>query len=108
MPPRIRLVTFDALHTLITPRLPIALQYAQTFEPYLGPLDAGLLSSSFKRGTALYFSTLCTAGALKIMRLLMIHSSERSPKVRTYLRLSLILLLLRIRQLSIITLQLSH
>lgn len=50
MPPRIKLVTFDALHTLITPRLPIAVQYAQTFEPYLGPLDPGLLSSSFKRG----------------------------------------------------------
>ncbi|EIM79908.1 uncharacterized protein STEHIDRAFT_68915 [Stereum hirsutum FP-91666 SS1] len=49
MPPRIKLVTFDALHTLITPRLPIAVQYAQTFEPYLGPLDPKLLNLSFKR-----------------------------------------------------------
>ncbi|KAI0633338.1 HAD hydrolase subfamily IA REG-2-like protein [Trametes polyzona] len=44
----IRLVTFDALHTLVTPRLPIYVQYAQTFEPYLGKLDPGALKSSFK------------------------------------------------------------
>lgn len=51
----IKLVTFDALHTIITPRLPIAVQYARTFEPYLGPLDPDLLKSSFKRGE-LYIS----------------------------------------------------
>ncbi|KAI0365621.1 HAD hydrolase subfamily IA REG-2-like protein [Pilatotrama ljubarskyi] len=44
----IRLVTFDALHTLVTPRLPIYVQYAQTFEPYLGALDPGALKRSFK------------------------------------------------------------
>ncbi|KAK7687114.1 hypothetical protein QCA50_009616 [Cerrena zonata] len=44
----IRLVTFDALHTLIKPRLPIHVQYSQTFEPYLGVLDPGALQRSFK------------------------------------------------------------
>ncbi|KAI0743842.1 HAD-like domain-containing protein [Daedaleopsis nitida] len=44
----IRLVTFDALHTLVTPRLPVYVQYAQTFEPYLGALDPGALKQSFK------------------------------------------------------------
>ncbi|KAG1890395.1 HAD-like domain-containing protein [Suillus subluteus] len=44
----IRLVTFDALHTLITPRLPIYVQYSQTFAPYLGVLEPRLLKQSFK------------------------------------------------------------
>ncbi len=47
----IRLVTFDALHTLVTPRLPIYVQYAQTFEPYLGAMDPVVLKRSFKSGT---------------------------------------------------------
>lgn len=47
----IRLVTFDALHTLITPRLPIYVQYSHTFEPYLGVLEPGALKQSFKIGT---------------------------------------------------------
>lgn len=46
----IRLVTFDALHTLITPRLPIYVQYSQIFAPYLGVLEPGLLKQSFKVG----------------------------------------------------------
>ncbi|KAG0706103.1 HAD-like domain-containing protein [Suillus ampliporus] len=49
----IRLVTFDALHTLITPRLPIYVQYSQTFAPYLGDLEPGLLRQSFKVGGSL-------------------------------------------------------
>lgn len=44
----IRLVTFDALHTLVTPRLPIYVQYSQIFAPYLGVLEPGLLKQSFK------------------------------------------------------------
>ena len=44
----IRLVTFDALHTLIAPRLPIYLQYSQTFEPYLGSLEPAAIKNSFK------------------------------------------------------------
>ncbi|KAG1802702.1 HAD-like domain-containing protein [Suillus plorans] len=44
----IRLVTFDALHTLVTPRLPIYTQYSQTFAPYLGVLEPVLLKQSFK------------------------------------------------------------
>ncbi|KAG1737629.1 HAD-like domain-containing protein [Suillus lakei] len=44
----IRLVTFDALHTLVTPRLPIYVQYSQTFAPYLGVLEPERLKQSFK------------------------------------------------------------
>ena len=44
----IRLVTFDALHTIITPQLPIYVQYSQTFEPYLGVLEPQDIKRSFK------------------------------------------------------------
>ncbi|KAJ3553103.1 hypothetical protein NM688_g3796 [Phlebia brevispora] len=44
----IRLVLFDAFSTLLVPRLPVYVQYAQTFEPYLGPLDPDALKRSFK------------------------------------------------------------
>lgn len=56
---RIRLVTFDALHTIITPRLPINVQYSAVFEPYLGALDPEAIKRSFKTGmsnTKLHFS----------------------------------------------------
>lgn len=46
----IRAVFFDALATLVAPRLPIYVQYSQTFEPYLGALDPDLLKKSFKIG----------------------------------------------------------
>ncbi|KAK7005598.1 putative hydrolase C7D4.05 [Favolaschia claudopus] len=44
---KIRLVSFDLLHTLITPRYPIHVQYARVFEPYLGPLNPDAVRSSF-------------------------------------------------------------
>ncbi|KAF9529407.1 HAD-like domain-containing protein [Crepidotus variabilis] len=44
----IRLVTFDALHTIITPRLPIYVQYSQVFEPYVGVLPPEKIKHSFK------------------------------------------------------------
>ncbi|KAH9832302.1 HAD hydrolase subfamily IA REG-2-like protein [Rhodofomes roseus] len=44
----IRAVLFDALATLVAPRLPIYVQYSQTFEPYLGVLAPDLLKKSFK------------------------------------------------------------
>jgi len=44
----IRLVTFDALYTIITPRLPVHIQYSQTFAPYLGVLDPHSLQRSFR------------------------------------------------------------
>jgi len=44
----ISVVLFDALHTLVTPRLPIATQYALTFEPYLGKFTPGVVQKSFK------------------------------------------------------------
>ncbi|KAK2463209.1 hypothetical protein APHAL10511_004864 [Amanita phalloides] len=46
--PRIRLVTFDALHTIITPRHPINVQYSVAFEPYLGILKPEAINRSFK------------------------------------------------------------
>jgi len=46
----VRLVTFDALHTPITPRKPIYVQYAEVFVPYLGTLDPDALSRSFRAG----------------------------------------------------------
>ncbi|KAF5316871.1 hypothetical protein D9611_003975 [Ephemerocybe angulata] len=45
---RIRLVTFDILHTLIVPRQPIHVQYAEVFKPYLGALKPDDVKSSFK------------------------------------------------------------
>ncbi|KAG6845899.1 hypothetical protein H0H87_000705 [Tephrocybe sp. NHM501043] len=44
----IRLVTFDVLYTIIAPRLPIHVQYAHTFEPYLGAFDPAKLKRSFR------------------------------------------------------------
>jgi len=46
----IRLVLFDALHTLVKPRAPIFLQYANVFEPHLGKLSPEAIKSSFKTG----------------------------------------------------------
>ncbi|KAI0344604.1 HAD hydrolase subfamily IA REG-2-like protein [Trametopsis cervina] len=45
---KIRLVLFDAFSTLLVPRLPVYVQYSQTFEPYLGALDPGAIRRSFK------------------------------------------------------------
>lgn len=47
----IRLVLFDAFSTLLVPRLPVYVQYSQTFEPYLGVLEPERLKSSFKIGS---------------------------------------------------------
>ncbi|KAI0718495.1 HAD hydrolase subfamily IA REG-2-like protein [Fomitopsis betulina] len=44
----IRAVFFDALATLVAPRLPIYVQYSQTFKPCLGVLEPDLLKQSFK------------------------------------------------------------
>jgi len=44
----LKLVLFDALHTLLTPRLPIYVQYSQTFQPFLGALDPTALKQSFR------------------------------------------------------------
>src|SRR5437899_12520419 len=46
----IRLVTFDALHTLITPRKPIHVQYSEVFSSYLGTLPPDAIARSFKLG----------------------------------------------------------
>ncbi|KAJ7287432.1 HAD-like domain-containing protein [Mycena rebaudengoi] len=45
---KIRLVTFDLLHTLIAPRYPIHIQYSRAFEPWLGTLDPQALKHSFR------------------------------------------------------------
>jgi hypothetical protein len=46
----IRLVTFDALFTLITLRKPIHVQYSEAFSPYLGTLPPDAIARSFKLG----------------------------------------------------------
>ncbi|KAJ8076621.1 hypothetical protein PM082_001044 [Marasmius tenuissimus] len=50
---RLRLVTFDILHTLITPRWPVHVQYARVFENFLGGasnlnLDPSRVKAAFK------------------------------------------------------------
>lgn len=47
---RIRLITFDALHTIITPRHPIHVQYSQVFAPFLGVLPPESIKKSFIKG----------------------------------------------------------
>ncbi|KAH9485461.1 Haloacid dehalogenase-like hydrolase domain-containing protein 3 [Psilocybe cubensis] len=44
----VKLVTFDALHTIITPRLPIHEQYSRVFSPYVGDLDPTKIKQSFR------------------------------------------------------------
>ncbi|KAF8806424.1 HAD-like protein [Phlegmacium glaucopus] len=46
---RIRLITFDALHTIITPRHPIHVQYSQVFAPFLGVLPPESIKNSFTK-----------------------------------------------------------
>ncbi|KAF8161176.1 HAD-like domain-containing protein [Crassisporium funariophilum] len=48
MPSIIRLVTFDALHTIISPRYPIHVQYSQVFAPHVGVLPPEKMKQSFK------------------------------------------------------------
>ncbi len=56
----IRFVTFDALHTLITPRKPIHVQYAEVFCPYLGTLPPDAIARSLKLGVHNFpYSSLC-------------------------------------------------
>lgn len=47
---KVIMVFFDALGTLITPRLPVHVQYAEVFEPYLGKLEASSVQAAFKKG----------------------------------------------------------
>lgn len=47
---KVIMVFFDALGTLITPRHPVHVQYAEVFEPYLGKLEPPLIRSAFKKG----------------------------------------------------------
>ncbi|KIY53950.1 HAD-like protein [Fistulina hepatica ATCC 64428] len=49
MTSRIRLVTFDAVHTLIKARVPFNVQYANAFRPYLGEVDPDAVRVSFKK-----------------------------------------------------------
>jgi len=52
----IRLVTFDALHTLITPRKPIRVQYSEVFSPYLGTIPPDAIARSFKLGVLFFYT----------------------------------------------------
>jgi hypothetical protein len=62
----IRLVSFDALFTILAPRLPIYVQYSQTFAPYLGELEPESLKDSFKIG--LYSNACNLARCQKLTR----------------------------------------
>ena len=55
----IRLVTFDALHTIITPRYPIYVQYSQVFAPYVGILPPDAIKRSFKVGEETVLKPYC-------------------------------------------------
>lgn len=63
----IRLVIFDALHTLLKPRRPIYVQYSQTFEPYLGVLEPEALKNSFKTGAFVYNLAIWTPRGVKVL-----------------------------------------
>ena len=47
---RVKLVLFDALYTIVKPRAPIHIQYAQVFESYLGTVDSMRVKAAFKIG----------------------------------------------------------
>ena len=71
----IRLVLFDALHTLVTPRAPIFIQYAHVFEPHLGELNPDAIKYSFKIG-----NTRLTSGILSVSQnepFVGIHTRDR-------------------------------
>jgi hypothetical protein len=46
----LRAITFDALYTLVRPRIPIAEAYAEAFKPYFGHLEPSDVKTSFKTG----------------------------------------------------------
>lgn len=64
----IRLVLFDALHTLVKPRAPIFLQYANVFEPHLGRLSPEAIKSSFKTGKFQYLAIVIWSYVFTIAR----------------------------------------
>ena len=47
---RVKLIPFDALYTLIKPRLPVYAQYSEAFTPFLGALDPAIVKRAFKTG----------------------------------------------------------
>lgn len=73
----IRFVTFDALHTLITPRKPIHVQYSEVFSPYLGALPPDAIARSLKLGV-LFFCDFSVAA----VRLRQCHCSNSATSGR--------------------------
>jgi len=59
---RVKLVLFDALYTIVKPRVPIHVQYAQVFEPYLGKVDPMRVKAAFKIGT--HMRPACSSGPI--------------------------------------------
>ncbi|KAF9049821.1 HAD-like domain-containing protein [Panaeolus papilionaceus] len=57
---RIRLVAFDVLHTIITPRQPIYEQYSQVFTPYVGTLPPESIKQAFKVPTCIHAALKAT------------------------------------------------
>jgi len=75
----IRLVLFDALHTLVKPRAPVFIQYANVFEPHLGKLNPDSIKSSFKIGkittifiSLFFFGPTCVANEM-FTKILVLH-----------------------------------
>src|ERR1700761_1257967 len=66
---RIKLVLFDAFDTIVTPRLPVHVQYASVFAPYF-TLDPAKIKPSFKKGS--YFSSYNKKHLAKLSK----HSSK--------------------------------
>ena len=88
--PRISLVTFDALFTLLKPRAPLHVQYADVFRhTSLGSLNPDDIKSSFKQGR---YDTLQNAFLPHSLSLRI--KIEFIPRGCTLLLLSLLLFLL--------------
>jgi hypothetical protein len=50
---RVKMVFFDALHTIVRPRLPIHIQYAEVFAPHF-TVDPLQIKAAFKTGPCIH------------------------------------------------------
>ncbi|KAG8936845.1 hypothetical protein FRC03_009602 [Tulasnella sp. 419] len=50
---QIKLVLFDALYTIVAPRLSIAKQYSMAFQPFLGQIDENRVAATFPKALKL-------------------------------------------------------
>jgi hypothetical protein len=64
---KVTTVFFDALGTLITPRHPIHVQYAEVFEPYLGKLQPSRVQGAFKKGVYIFLCYIILLSGREIL-----------------------------------------